>query len=149
MAGLRFMNKKTKNDQKIARSIAFISKHLNESINVTQLAEKANLSASYFWALFKQRTGYTPVDFLIRLRMHQACHLLNSTNMKVKKIAAALGYKDSLYFSRLFKSVHGLAPTNYRLARSNAAPLLPPVNLASSSEDVAPNSPTITMRTDR
>jgi AraC-like DNA-binding protein len=124
---LQIMNKKTRNDRKIARSVAFISQHLNESINVAQLAEKANLSPSYFWALFKQKTGYAPVDFLIRLRMRQACHLLNSTNLKIKKIAAVLGYKDSLYFSRLFKSVHGVAPTDYRIARSNAIPLLPEI----------------------
>jgi len=131
------VNRETKNNQKIARSIAFISRHLNKPVKVTHLAERANLSSSYFWALFKERTGYAPVDFLIRLRMHQAGHLLNSTNLKIKKIAAALGYKDPLYFSRLFKSVHGVAPTNYRAAGSNNAPLLPPMNLASSSEGVA------------
>jgi AraC-like DNA-binding protein len=136
------VNKETTNDQKIARSIAFISRHLNKPIKVTQLAEMANLSPSYFWALFRQKTGYAPVDFLIRLRMHQACHLLNSTNMTVKKIAATLGYKDSLYFSRAFKSVHGVAPTNYRTAGSNAALLLPRINLASSSRGVALNNPT-------
>ncbi len=102
----------------------------------------ANLSPSYFWALFKQRTGYAPVDFLIRLRMHQACHLLNSTPMTVKKIAATLGYKDSLYFSRVFKSIHGVAPTNYRVAGANALPMLPGINLASSSRAIALNNPT-------
>ncbi len=135
------MNKGIKSDQKIARSIAFISRHLDKPIKVTQLAGMANLSPSYFWALFKQRTGYAPVEFLIRLRMHQACHLLNSTDMPVKKIAAALGYKDSLYFSRAFKSIHGVAPTNYRAAKANTAPLLPPINPASFSQGLASNNP--------
>lgn len=110
----RIMSAAARNDQKIVRSIAFMSRHLNERIKLTELAEMAGLSSSYFWALFKQKTGCAPVDFLIRLRMHQACHLLNSTNLKVKAIAAALGYTDSFYFSRLFKSVHGIAPAKYQ-----------------------------------
>jgi AraC-like DNA-binding protein len=136
------MNKETKNDQKIARSIVFISRHLNEPIKVTQLAEMANLSPSYFWALFKQKTGYAPIDFMIRLRMDQACHLLDSTDMTVKKIAATLGYKDSLYFSRAFKTIHGVAPTIYRVAGSDAMPLLPPTNLVNSSKGTASVSST-------
>ena len=109
------MNRKAKNDRKVAQSIIFMSQHLDEPVKITQLAKMANLSSSYFWALFKQKTGYAPIDFFIRLRMHQACYLLNSTNRKVKDIAAALGYKDPLYFSRLFKSVHGVAPNHYRV----------------------------------
>jgi AraC-like DNA-binding protein len=107
------MRKESRNDERIARSIAFMSLHLDERIKITQLAERAGLSASYFWALFKQKTGSTPVNFLIRLRMHQACHLLKATDLNVKTVAAVLGYKDSFYFSRQFKSVHGVAPANY------------------------------------
>jgi AraC-like DNA-binding protein len=65
--------------------------------------------------------------------MDQACHLLTRTKMMVKQIAASLGYKDSLYFSRAFKSIHDVAPTLYRVAGSNAMPLLPPINLVSFS----------------
>lgn len=121
------MSRETKNDRKIARSIAFISQHLNEPIKVTQLAEMTNLSPSYFWALFKQKTGYAPVDFPMRLRRHQASHLLKCTNMPVNKVAATLGYKDSLYFSRVFKSILGVAPTLYRVAGSETVPLPPPM----------------------
>ena len=134
------MNKETKNDRKIAQSIAFLSRHLKEPVKMTQLAGMANLSPSYFWALFKQKTGYAPIDFLISLRMNRACHLLNSTNMTVRQIAAILGYKDPLYFSRAFKSVNGVAPTSYRKAGSNAARLFPQINLAKSS-GVALNNP--------
>jgi AraC-like DNA-binding protein len=107
------MRKESRNDQTIARSIAFMSLHLDERIKISQLAEKAGLSASYFWSLFKRKTGCTPVNFLIRLRMHQACHLLKATDLNIKTIAAVLGYRDSFHFSRQFKSVHGVTPANY------------------------------------
>jgi AraC-like DNA-binding protein len=108
------MRTESRNDERIARSIAFMSLHLDERIKIDRLAERAGLSASYFWALFKQKTGSTPVNVLIRLRMHQACHLLKATDLNVKTVAAVLGYKDSFYFSRQFKSVHGVAPANYQ-----------------------------------
>lgn len=108
------MKKEARNDQRIARSIAFMSLHLDERIKIAHLAERAGLSASHFWALFKRKTGSTPANFLIRLRMHQACHLLKTTDLNIKTVAAVLGYKDSFYFSRQFKSVHGVAPANYQ-----------------------------------
>jgi AraC family transcriptional regulator of arabinose operon len=120
------MSKETRNDRKIARSIAFISLHINDRITMTQLAERVGLSSSYFWALFKQKTGYAPIDFMIRLRMHQACQLLKSTDKPVNEIAAGLGYHDPLYFSRAFKSILGVAPTRYRGAGLDTLPL-PPV----------------------
>ena len=49
----------------------------------TRPPEMANLSPSYFWALFKQKTGYAPVDSPMLLRMHQGCHLFKCTNMPV------------------------------------------------------------------
>jgi AraC family transcriptional regulator of arabinose operon len=114
------MSRETRNNRKIARCIAYISLHLNEPIKMTQLAEMADLSPSYFWALFKQKTGYAPIDFLIRLRMHQACHLLKTTDKPVNEIAAALGYQDPLYFSRAFKSILGVPPTRYRMVGADA-----------------------------
>ena len=117
------MSKETRNDRKIARSIDFISLHLSEPITMAQLAERTGLSSSYFWALFKQKTGYAPIDFLIRLRMHHACQLLKSTDQPIHEIAAGLGYQDPLYFSRAFKSVLGVAPTHYRGAGLDTLPL--------------------------
>jgi AraC-like DNA-binding protein len=67
--------------------------------------------------LFKEQTGYSPIDYFIRLRMHQACQLLDTSQLSVKRIAAALGYDDPLYFSRVFKGVNDISPTEYRLMR--------------------------------
>jgi AraC-like DNA-binding protein len=100
---------------KILRSIAYMQEHLTERIQVSKLAARINVSASYFFALFKRQTGYAPIDFFIHLRMRRACHLLDSTRLSVKQIADQLGYDDPFYFSRLFKSVTSLAPSEYRI----------------------------------
>ena len=101
--------------QKIDQSIAYMSEHLNQPLQVAELAALANVSASHYFALFKRRTGRAPIDFFIRLRMRQACRLLCETSLSVKEVAAALGYDDPFYFSRMFKLVVRVAPSEYRL----------------------------------
>jgi AraC-like DNA-binding protein len=103
--------------RKIEQSIAYMMQHLNQPIQVAKLAETAHTSPSHFFALFKRWAGFSPIDYFIRLRMRRASRLLANTSMSVKEIAAALGYDDPFYFSRLFKSVHGTAPSEYRLMR--------------------------------
>jgi AraC-like DNA-binding protein len=88
--------------------------HLNKPLPVARLAALANISPSHFFALFKRHTGCAPIDYFIRLRMRRACDLLGTTSLSVKEVAAVLGYDDQFYFSRVFKSVNGVAPSEYR-----------------------------------
>ena len=77
----------------------------------------ANLSRSQYAALFKRQTGYAPIDYFIRLRMHRACQLLDMTDLSVKTVAGRLGFEDPLYFSRVFRTVNEKTPTEYRKLR--------------------------------
>jgi transcriptional regulator GlxA family with amidase domain len=101
-------------EQGVLRSIRYMVQHQDQPLQVAHLASVANICPSHYFAVFKQVTGFTPMAFFIRLRMRQACRLLETTQLSVKQIAAALGYDDPFYFSRLFKSVNGLPPTDYR-----------------------------------
>jgi len=112
--GLRKGIRDEETDRKIEQTIAYMAQHLNKPLPVARLAALANISPSHFFALFKRRTGCAPIDFFIRLRMHHACRLLDQTSLNVKEVAAALGYDDPFYFSRVFKSVNRVAPTEYR-----------------------------------
>ena len=109
--------------QKIDESIAYMREHLNKPLQVAKLAALVNVSASHYFALFKRRTGSAPIDFFIRMRMSQACRLLGGTTLSVKEIAAALGYEDPFYFSRMFKSVVRVAPSEYRLLNRPEDPM--------------------------
>jgi len=103
--------------QRIEQTIAYMAQHLDQPLQVATLAAKANISPSHFFALFKRLIGTAPIDYFTRLRMQRACLLLEQTTLSVKEIAAALGYDDAFYFSRVFKSVNQVAPTDYRAAQ--------------------------------
>lgn len=100
--------------QRITQSIAYMKQHLHQPLQLDALAAIANLSRSRYVELFKQQAGYAPIDYFIRLRMHRACQLLDTTDASVKAVAAQLGYEDPLYFSRLFRAVNDRTPTEYR-----------------------------------
>jgi AraC-like DNA-binding protein len=87
------------------------------SLRVADLAAAARLSPSHYAAEFRRRTGYAVHDYFTRLKMQEACRLLDTTEAEVKEIAARLGYDDPLYFSRVFRRVLSLPPTEYRATR--------------------------------
>lgn len=100
--------------QKISRTLAYMKQHLDRPLQLDAIAALANLSRSRYTALFKEQTGFPPMDYFNRLRMHRACQLLDATGLSVKDVASRLGYDDPLYFSRVFRSVTELSPVEYR-----------------------------------
>ena len=100
--------------QKITRTMTYMKQHLDQPLRLDTLAALAGLSRSRYTALFTTQTNFTPIDYFIRLRMHHACQLLDTTQLNIKAIAARLGYHDPLYFSRVFKQVNEMAPMAYR-----------------------------------
>lgn len=101
--------------EKIEESIAYMTRNVNRPLQVSTLASLVNISPSHYFALFKRHTGRAPMDYFTRLRMEKARCLLDTTASSVKEVAAVLGYDDPFYFSRVFKSVNQLAPSNYRI----------------------------------
>ena len=100
--------------QRINRTLAYMKEHLGQPLQLDTLAGLANLSRSRYAGLFKAQTGFAPIDYFNRLRMHRACQWLDTTDWSVKAIASRLGYDDPLYFSRVFRSVTELSPMEYR-----------------------------------
>lgn len=88
--------------------------HLDGVLNLDTLAACANLSRYHFANKYKQLTGYPPIKHFLHMKMERACYLLDSSELPVKAIAFQLGYRDPLYFSRIFRKVMGIAPSDYR-----------------------------------
>ena len=80
------------------------------------------MSKYHFIKKFKAWSGQSPIQYFIHMKIQRACYLLDSTAMSVKEVAATLGYDDMYYFSRLFKKVLGIAPSDYRRHRGAIPP---------------------------
>lgn len=102
------------NRDPINRFIEFMLDNVDGHINLNQLTHELNLSKSYLVHIFKENTGFSPIDYFIHLKIQKACQLLDTNILSVKQIACQLGYDDPHYFSRIFKKTMGLSPTHYR-----------------------------------
>lgn len=98
----------------IARVKGYINEHLTEDISVSEVARAFHLSPNYFSRLFKRITGERCNEYIVRRRIERAKYLLTTTNFKVGRIAADVGYQDTNYFSLSFKKQTGLSPLQYR-----------------------------------
>jgi AraC-like DNA-binding protein len=97
------------------RSITYLENHFSEKISREQLAAIAGMSGSHYSTLFKQFTGFTPNEYLSRLRVHRAKELLLNSLSTLREIALKVGYKDEFYLSRRFKQQTGASPSGYNL----------------------------------
>lgn len=100
----------------VNKVIAYINEHYHETIDRNSLASYVSLSHSHLSLLFKKYTGWSPVQYIIKIRMDKAKELLRDTRKSISMIACEVGYTDPLYFSRVFTKHTGLAPREYRNA---------------------------------
>lgn len=93
----------------------YIDIHFAEDLTNSQLSSIFGFSPAYLSKLFRMETGLSPSDYLSKVRMDYAKLLLEQRpDMLIKNIAAAVGYQDPLYFSRVFKKATGMTTTEYR-----------------------------------
>jgi AraC-like DNA-binding protein len=98
----------------IDSAILYMHEHINKNIPLNELSNLFNYSPSRFSSLFKQKTGYAPIDYFIQIKMQKASQHLDFTDQSVKEIALNMGFDDPYYFSRRFSKVIGMSPTKYR-----------------------------------
>jgi AraC-like DNA-binding protein len=108
-------NEEKKHD--IELSLQFMTEHLENNVTLQQLADQAKLSVPHYTHVFKKTTGYSPIDYYLRLKIQLACQHLDLTDQSIKGISMQLGFQDPYYFSRLFKKIMGKSPSEYRNTR--------------------------------
>jgi len=104
-------------DLNVEETIRYMRKNITSSRTLNEFASHACLSPSYFSSRFRQKTGYAPIDYFIRLKIQKACELLETTDWNVSKISSYLDYQDQFYFSRIFKKIMDVSPSQYRAMR--------------------------------
>jgi AraC-like DNA-binding protein len=101
----------------VQQAVHYLSTQYAEPITIELMAEALGYNRAYLSTLFKKHTGLTPVTFLLRLRIDKARLLLRERGeLTVEQIASSVGFQDPLYFSKQFKRLYGMPPTEYRSA---------------------------------
>jgi len=92
-----------------------LMKYLNENymrqISLETISKSIYLSPAYISKVFKEETGETPINYLIKVRLSKAREMLLEGRHSIKSVARAVGYDDAYYFSKLFKKYHNVSPS--------------------------------------
>lgn len=94
--------------------IRYMKDNYSKELKLEDLSTKAFLSPNYFSRLFKECTNMTVSEYMQKIRIEEACHLLRTTDKKVIDIAFEVGYMDIKYFNEIFKKKNGKTPREYR-----------------------------------
>lgn len=86
----------------------------DNSLSLKTIAGQLNVNPAYLGREFTLATGEYFNDFLNRIRITKACHLLNTTSLKTAKIAETVGFTNSSYFFTVFRKITGQSPRDYR-----------------------------------
>ena len=96
----------------------YIDRHLHEELDLNVIAEKANMSRSYFCTVFKRYNGIKPWDYITIKRIEKAMGLLGASDEKKVNIALDCGFNNSANFYRAFKKLTGKAPGDFALNKN-------------------------------
>lgn len=100
--------------RKFSRAVAMIHQRYAEPVTTQELAGAAGLSRSQFTRQFHRWFGAAPHEYLLRVRVNQACRLLAESELKTTDIAIQTGFFDHSHFSRTFRRFMGTCPSRYR-----------------------------------
>lgn len=101
-------------NQKFQKMVQYIDAHYKDSFNLEELAKKFDLNASFASRLFSQHFSMGFSQYVNKIRTAHAAELLVSTKISVEEIGLAVGYRDTAYFSKVFKKYYGEAPYAWR-----------------------------------
>ncbi len=95
-------------------AIHFMRENIRKRLTLKEIADYLGISSSHLSAIFNKKTGYSPLNYLSHLKIQEACHYLDFSDMKINQISLIIGFDDPFYFSRLFSKVMGVSPSDYR-----------------------------------
>ena len=98
----------------IRPAISFMDANSHRAIALADVARARHLSTSRLAHVFKEQMGITVIEYLTRVRIGHAKRLLLSTELSCTEICLQVGYRNQSYFTRMFKRVVGMTPSEFR-----------------------------------
>lgn len=98
----------------ISQVVTFIRNNIRENLTLKMLSDKAYMSTSSFYRVFKRETGMSPIDFVLHEKIRHAKKLLRDPYLQVSEVGYMAGFDDPNYFIRLFKKQEGVTPKQFQ-----------------------------------
>jgi len=98
----------------------YVMSNIDGPIDVVDLARVAGMSAGHLCRVMKSDTGLTPYQFVVKMRIDQACELLAEGDLPLVEVALSCGFANQAHFSAAFKKTTGLTPGQYRRTASRS-----------------------------
>ncbi len=103
-------------DKRLGKVLEQLFNAPQQAWNMDALAALAAMSRANFMRVFQQKIGMAPGKFLTQLRLQEAALLLNKTQKNILSVALEVGYQSEAHFSKAFKTLYGMTPSQYRKA---------------------------------
>lgn len=100
--------------ERMKTMLRFIQQNFHEALTVGQIASSAAVSESECMRCFRDTIGAAPIAYLKNYRLQNAAGLLRATDVSVSEIGERCGFREMSYFSRAFRSLYGVTPSQYR-----------------------------------
>jgi signal transduction histidine kinase/CheY-like chemotaxis protein len=100
--------------QLIRKAMAYIHARYSEPLGREEIADHIGISADYLTDCFRQELGITPITYIRRYRIRQACELLRNPDQSITQVALAVGFSDGAHFTRTFTREVGVTPRAFR-----------------------------------
>lgn len=97
----------------VAGSVRYISEHLFENLRLQALADLCGYSPAYYSRIFKKYIGVSPMQYIARMRLENAVHLMNHEHMNILDAAYQSGFQTSSAFYKAFQAQYSTSPTKY------------------------------------
>lgn len=107
-------HERNKNNTQMKEAVDYIYENYDKDLNMAMVSNYISMNYSCFSQTFKEYTGMNFVNYIKEVRINKAKELLQDTNKKVAEIGYEVGYENEKHFMKVFKSVTGISPTEYR-----------------------------------
>lgn len=101
--------------QIMSQARQYIQQHYSEVISLDMIAASLDISSYYLSRVFSEESGFTLCSYITQVRMDKAAELLKNNRLNISQVAHHTGFKDSHYFSRIFRSYYSVTPKEYRV----------------------------------
>jgi AraC-like DNA-binding protein len=100
--------------QVIKRAKTLMVEHIDQQLNMEDVARELNVGYSWFRKTFRNFTGLSPGEYQLQVRITRASEFLRGSNLSIAEIGVLCGFESAYYFSRIFKKKTGVPPSEFR-----------------------------------